>query len=71
MMMTDNIEDEDGPIMISLENAEGILAIRDYIEKKEGRKMGFQETLNYMLQEVIDKENILDELHKYKIREKK
>jgi hypothetical protein len=68
-MMVNNIneeEDDDGPIMISLENGERILAIRDYIEKKEGRRMGFVETLSYMMDEVIEKQNILDELHKKK-----
>lgn len=67
--MVNNIneeEDDDGPIMISLENGERILAIRDYIEKKEGRRMGFVETLSYMMDEVIEKQNILDELHKKK-----
>ena len=65
--MTSEIEqNDDEPIMISLELAEGILAVRDYIEKKEGRKMGFHETINHMMDEFIEKENILDKLHEHK-----
>jgi hypothetical protein len=68
--MTHDVED-DGPIMISLETAEKILIIRDYIADKKGIKMGFQETINHMMDELVEKENILDELHKYKKKNSK
>jgi DNA integrity scanning protein DisA with diadenylate cyclase activity len=57
--------------MISLETAEKILIIRDYIADKKGIKMGFQETINHMMDELVEKENILDELHKYKKKNSK
>jgi hypothetical protein len=71
MMSFDNKEEDDGPIMISLETAEKILIIRDYIADKKGIKMGFQETINHMIDELVEKESILDELHKYKKKNNK
>lgn len=70
-MMSFDEQEDDEPIMISLETAEKILIIRDYIADKKGIKMGFQETINHMIDELVEKENILDELHKYKKKNNK
>ena len=61
-MTHDKIEDDDN-ITISIENAEKILVIRDFILNTEGRKLGFEETINYIIEELVDIKNILDELH--------
>ena len=61
-MTHDKIEDDDN-ITISIENAEKILVIRDFILNTEGRKLGFEETINYIIEELVDRKNILDELH--------
>lgn len=70
-MMSFDEQEDDEPIMISLETAEKILIIRDYIADKKGIKMGFQETINHMIDELVEKENILDELYKYKKKNNK
>lgn len=59
-----NKKEDDEEIRISLEHGEKILMVRDFVERTEGRRMGFIETLNYILEEVAYREGILDELHK-------
>ena len=70
-MMSFDEQEDDEPIMISLDTAEKILMVRDYVTDKKGIRMGFQETINHMMDDFIEKESILDELHKHKKKNNK
>lgn len=63
MTTCDMKDNEDEELKFGIETIEKMLLIRDYICKKEGRKFSFVETLDYVIQELVNRENILDELH--------
>ena len=50
-------DDDDGDeIMLSIPTIEKILVLQKFISYKEGRELGFSETINYLLGEFMDKE---------------
>jgi len=54
------------PLLYCIDTIEKVLTIRDYIHMKEGRKLSFSETLEYLAQDYVDSNNILDKLHERK-----
>jgi len=62
-----NNKKEEDEMSFSLETVEKILKIQKFVSYKEGRELSFTETLEYLMEDYVDRENLLDKNHNKKL----